>query len=158
MFKKMTPFHYLIIILLALAALATYTLINQKPSPTQSITLKIKDKNFKIELAQSMSQKSLGLGNRQSLCNNCGMLFLYKGEGPLPFWMKNTLIPLDMIWLNSKGTIVDIQTALPEPNTPDHQLKIYQNEKAAQYVLELNAYKAKELDLKIGDTITLPQY
>jgi len=153
----MTPLHYTIITLLTITSLIIYTFVIKKPSPTQTINLKINNQNFKIELAQSLSQKSLGLGNRPSLCNNCGMLFLYKGEGPLPFWMKNTLIPLDMIWLNKSGTIVDIQTALPEPNTPDHQLKIYQNEKAAQYVLELNAYKAKELGLKIGDTINLPQ-
>ena len=153
----MTPLHYILIILLVLASAITYTLITQKTSPLQSITLKIKDQNFKIELAQSLSQKSLGLGNRQSLCSNCGMLFLYKGEGPLPFWMKNTLIPLDLIWLDKSGTIVDIKTAHPEPNTPDHQLKIYQNQKPAQYVLELNANKAKQLDLKIGDTMPLPQ-
>lgn len=152
----MTPLHYLFLGLLIIASLISYTLIFKRPQETNTVTLKIKDQNFKIELAQSLAQKSLGLGNRDSLCQNCGMLFIYQAEGPLPFWMKNTRIPLDMVWLNREGTIVDLKTALPQPNTPDHQLTIYQNQTPAQYVLELNAYKAKELDLKIGDQIPLP--
>ena len=84
------------------------------------------------------------------------MIFIFNKEGIYPFWMKDTLVPLDLIWLNSKGLIVSILTAQPEPNTPITQLKLYQNQKPAKYVIELNANRARELNLKIGDKIEIP--
>lgn len=76
------------------------------------------------------------------------MLFVFEKEALYPFWMKNTLIPLDMIWMDAKGKVVDIKTASPcttdpcpttAPNGP------------ALYVLEINADMSKFIKLKVGD-------
>lgn len=139
-------FSALILIIISIWYLAFFV-----PQNANVVNLKIKDQNYKIEMAVSSAQKIKGLSKRESLCKNCGMLFTFGFETQLPFWMKDTLIPLDMIWLDKNGTVVDIQTAL-ETNS----LKIYQNQTPAQYVLELNANDSNKIGLKIGDTIQLP--
>jgi hypothetical protein len=146
----------LILILVIILSLLAYFLIFKNLTPTDSINIDIKNQTYQFEIAKTMSQKSLGLGNRDNLCQNCGMIFVYQNEGILPFWMKNTHIPLDIIWLDKNGKIVDIKTAQPEPNTPDLKLTIYQNPIPAQYVLEINAKETEKLKLGIGDTIKLP--
>lgn len=123
------------------------------PKPFQKTEITINNKKFTLEIAKTISQKSKGLGKRNSLCENCGMIFNYSNEGIYPFWMKDTLIPLDMIWLNSSNEIVSIYTATTEPNTPLFKLKIYKNDKPAKNIIELNAGQTKELGLKIGDKI-----
>ncbi|MFA7676399.1 MAG: DUF192 domain-containing protein [Candidatus Shapirobacteria bacterium] len=114
------------------------------------VDIKINNTNYKIELAKTVAQKTKGLSQREKLCSNCGMLFIFGYETELPFWMKDTLIPLDMIWLNKDGKIVDIKTANETNST-----KIYQNQSKAQYVLELNANDSQKINLKIGDFIDL---
>ncbi len=116
------------------------------------VDIKINDTNYKIELAQTPTQKIKGLSKRDSLCSTCGMLFVFDSETQLPFWMKDTLIPLDIIWLDKNGKIVSNKTA--EINSQ----KIYQNESPAQYVLELNANDYQKLNLKIGKIIQLPNF
>lgn len=120
---------------------------------SEFINLNIKDQKYKIELAKTSAQKIKGLSKREKLCKNCGMLFIFGFETELPFWMKDTLIPLDMIWLNKDGKVVDIQTA-----TTTSSQKIYKNKLKAQYVLELNATDSQKLNLNIGDLIQLPNF
>jgi uncharacterized membrane protein (UPF0127 family) len=122
--------------------------------PSQIVSIDIKGQKYKIELAKTSAQKMKGLGNRTSLCQNCGMIFIFGFETKLPFWMKDTLIPLDMIWLDSTGKVVDIQTIIDLNNTK----KVYQNQTPAQYVLELNANDSQKLGLNIGDIIKLPNF
>lgn len=117
------------------------------------IKIKIANTDYKIEIASSSAQKIKGLSKRENLCPKCGMLFVFSFETELPFWMKDTLIPLDLIWLDKNGKIVDIKTA-NETNSS----KIYQNQSPAQYVLELNANDSQKLNLKIGDIIPLPNF
>ena len=119
--------------------------------PSNSVKIKINNIDYKIELAKTTSQRSKGLSNRNILCKNCGMLFIFGFETNLPFWMKDTFIPLDMIWLDKNGKIVDIQTI-----TKTNSNKIYQNQTPAKYVLELNANDSQKINLNIGDIIQLP--
>jgi len=119
--------------------------------PSNSVKIKISNIDYKIELAKTTFQRSKGLSNRNILCKNCGMLFIFGFETNLPFWMKDTFIPLDMIWLDKNGKIVDIQTI-----TKTNSNKIYQNQTPAKYVLELNANDSQKINLNIGDIIQLP--
>jgi uncharacterized membrane protein (UPF0127 family) len=121
-----------------------------------SVEIDIKNTKYTLEVANTPSQQTKGLSNRTSLCSTCGMIFVFRNDGIRPFWMKDTLIPLDMIWLNHQDQVVFIQTAEPQLNIPMTQLKIYQNSDPAQYVIELNAGDANKLNLKEGDTIKLP--
>jgi len=108
--------------------------------------LSIKNQEFIVEIARTPAQKSRGLMYRSSLCSNCGMLFDFGIEGQYPFWMKNTLIPLDIIWLNQNGLVVDIKTGQPQ-NT-----NTLTNSSPARYVLETNP---NATGLKIGDQILI---
>ena len=124
-------------------------------TPLKTIEIQFGNTKYNLEVATSMAQKQKGLGSRQNLCSTCGMIFVSGNDGIQPFWMKDTLISLDMIWVKSDGEIVSIQTAKTETGTPLTQLRIYQNTIPAKYVIELNAGDASKLNLKIGDHIKL---
>ncbi len=86
---------------------------------------------------------------REELDSNKGMLFVFSDEAKHSFWMKNTLIPLDIIWINENKEIVFIS----ENNQPcvfDFCPAIYPDEKA-KYVLELNGRTISKINLKVGD-------
>jgi uncharacterized protein len=143
----------LLIIFLVLIVYLIFIIFYRPKTKTTSIVLNNTKYNF--EIAQTIAQKTIGLSNRNTLCKNCGMIFVYPKENIYPFWMKDTLIPLDMIWLDKNGKIVDYKKAFPEPNTPINKLTLYKNTSPAQYVIELNLGDFDKLKLKIGDTIDI---
>lgn len=116
-----------------------------------NISLSIGNQGYYLEVAQTDETRSTGLSQRDNLCFNCGMLFVFDKEGKQNFWMKDTHIPLDIIWLNSKYQIVKIITAV-KTDSED----IYTNSKPAKYAIELNANESFKLGLKVGDTIQFP--
>lgn len=141
------------LIILFLIGLVVFIYLLKKNNPNfQSQEFIIKNQKYNLEVAHTLPQKSLGLSNRTNLCQNCGMIFLFNQNGTLPFWMKDTLIPLDMIWINSIGQVTDIITA-----TQTNSTKILQNTQPAKYVIELNAGESNNIGLKIGDIIDLSQ-
>jgi len=91
-----------------------------------------------------------GLGGRESLPDGRGMLFVFPDSGPHGFWMKDMLIPIDIIWISTEGRVVDIQTAQPEPGVADPQLKRYSPNGEAKYVLEVRAGLAAEKGVNVG--------
>lgn len=113
--------------------------------------LMINNNSYYLEIASTPKQRQIGLSKRTSLCPNCGMLFIFEKEGIYPFWMKDTYVPLDIIWLDNQNKIIKIATVL-ETNSE----KTYVNQQKAKYVIELNANETFKLDLKVGDTILLP--
>ena len=92
-----------------------------------------------------------GLGGRESLPDDRGMLFVFPEPGPHGFWMKDMLISIDIIWISAGGRVVDIQTAQPEPGVADPQLKRYNPSGEATYVLEVRAGLASDKGVKAGD-------
>jgi len=146
------PKYLPIVGILIILGLVLYKLF-LKNSSLETIGITIGGEKFDLEIAKNLSQKSRGLSGRQKLCRNCGMIFIYSNEGTYPFWMKNTLIPLDMIWVNKNGVITDIVTANPKPNIPMAKLTLYKNTSPARYIIELNADRSKELGLKVNTKI-----
>lgn len=124
---------------------------NNKDSLPKEIKVNIKDYNYYLEIASTSQEKQIGLSNRESLCVNCGMLFIFPKQSIYTFWMKDTYIPLDIIWLDKDYKIVKIATVL-ETNSE----KKYSNKVKAKYVIELNANEVFKRDLEIGDVIQLP--
>ncbi len=103
-------------------------------------------KAIKAELA---IDKTRGLQGRKHLCTQCGMIFVFEDESIHNFWMKDTLINLAIIWIDSKGTITHIvNNAQPCSYTdnPYEECKIYTTNKASKYVLEINPSDAKNLN------------
>jgi uncharacterized membrane protein (UPF0127 family) len=100
-----------------------------------------------LELALTDQEKALGLMFRDSLPEDRGMLFPFPHDDVLPFWMKNTMIPLDLIWLSAGGKVVEVKTVQPCRLDP---CASYQNVQPARAVLELNAGAAAKFGIKAG--------
>lgn len=104
--------------------------------------------SFTVELADEPAERSQGLMHRESMAASAGMLFIYERPQRATFWMRNTLIPLDMIFLSDEGVITRIhENAIPLDETtidggPD-----------VLAVLEINAGLAGALGLKVGDEL-----
>ena len=126
-----------------------------KPSTPGTITQNIKDRNFTLEIANTPYLLAKGLSGRSELCPSCGMLFIFKSQAIQSFWMKDTLIPLDIIFIKESGQITDIYNASPERGKSDFQLTLYKSSKPTKYVIELNANTAKNINLKVDDLINL---
>lgn len=108
---------------------------------------------FDVELTVSESEKMRGLMFRESLDEDKGMLFVYDQEGIYPFWMKNTLIPLDIIWIDSDMKIVHINR-----NTQPCEVDVCPSidpEKDAMYVLELNAGISEKFGFEVGNAVDI---
>ncbi|MFH1586781.1 MAG: DUF192 domain-containing protein [Candidatus Diapherotrites archaeon] len=105
-----------------------------------------------VEVADTPDKRSLGLMFRESLGGNEGMLFIFPNEGIYPFWMKNTLIPLDMIWVNGDMKIVHIEHAVP---CVTETCPSYRPANPAKYVVEVNAGFTDEKGIEIGDIVSI---
>lgn len=146
--------NFLIIALIILVIVIIYQVFFNHP-PLNTAPVNIKGQEFNLEIAKTMPQQSLGLGKRDQLCTKCGMIFVWDIEMSRSFWMKDTLIPLDIIFLDKNGQVINFFTAYPEPGVSDLKLKIYRSLSPAKYVVELNAGTAQKLDLHPGDVIKL---
>lgn len=103
---------------------------------------------FKVQIADTDKKREKGLMFVKELPENEGMLFVYDQEWIYSFWMKNTLIPLDMIWIDKDKKIVDIQTAQPCTSAP---CPSYIPAWKAKYILEINAWLSEKYGLKYKD-------
>ena len=104
------------------------------------------------ELATTASDRSQGLMDRGHLHPDRGMLFLFPSPGIYGFWMSHTLIPLDIVWLDSERRIVSI-SAETEPCPSGSSCPIYSPSAPAQFVLELASGEAARRDLQLGDQL-----
>ena len=104
-----------------------------------------------VEIADSDASRAKGLMMRTFLPQGQGMLFIWPEEAPRTMWMKDTFIPLDIIFMDGQGTIVGIATqAVP------HDLSPLGTDRPARYVLEVPAGDADRLGLAVGQSIVLP--
>ena len=126
---------------------------NKTTFQKSSLTIQTKDSEyiFNIEMAITEKERSRGLMYRKELKQTEGMLFLYPEKQIIKMWMKNTLIPLDMIFINNNGKIMDIfKMTIPKdltPIGPDVKLK---------GVLEINGGLTSYLNINKGDFIIHP--
>ena len=121
--------------------------------PEEAQTAVINGRTFSLELAITPEQRRKGLSGRPILATDAGMLFVFDREAHWTFWMKDTLIPLDILFFDGDAHIVDIQTMQPEPGVPDADLYRYQPTSPAQYVLEINAGQAQGFQFEVGMTV-----
>lgn len=106
-----------------------------------------------VELAQDESKRQLGLMYRDTLAENQGMLFIFEGDEDRSFWMKNTVLSLDMIFVNSKNEIVTIHK-----NTTPYSEQSYTSTKPARYVVEVNAGYTDKHKISVGDHIAWSRF
>ena len=106
-------------------------------------------KKFAVELATDEAQRAQGLSYRMRLGPDAGMLFIYQHEQPMAMWMKDTILPLDMVFIGADGRIRNIQQrAVP------NSLAIIPSDGPVKAALELNAGTVERLGIKPGDRVT----
>ncbi|MEK6872684.1 MAG: DUF192 domain-containing protein [Nanoarchaeota archaeon] len=102
---------------------------------------------FTIDIADDNLERQKGLMFREELCFNCGMLFVFEQENNYKFWMKNTLIPLDIIWMNKNFVIQYIAYDVPPCEIEDCPFYSPPKEIKSKYILEVNSGIARKLGL-----------
>lgn len=123
------------------------------PKKLNQPTVSFENKSFQVELAQTDEERQQWLMNREFLDKNKWMLFIFPNEWKHIFWMKNTLIPLDMIWINVnnwENRVVDIQTAIP---CVTDECEIYKPAWDSLFVLEINAWLAEKYGIEVWDLV-----
>ena len=108
-----------------------------------------------VEIADSPDKRAQGLMFRRSMATDRGMLFLFPEPGDQTFWMKNTLISLDIFWLDESGTILHLEPNVPICTRRDDGCPRYQAPHKSLQVLELNAGMAEKLDLAVGNQLKI---
>jgi len=132
---------------IAIIGIFLFTILNR--APTLTISSSSGEHVFSVEVADNLASQSKGLMFRKSLRESRGMLFVWKDEQTRSFWMKNTLIPLDMIFIDSNWTVVEInKNAVPCEET---ECSVYDSRIPAQYVLEINGGLGDGLGINVGD-------
>jgi uncharacterized protein len=106
---------------------------------------------FHVELATTPAQLEQGLMFRQILAPDAGMLFDFQHPSPVSMWMKNTFIPLDMLFIDAQGRILNIAE-----RTVPHSLDTIASAGPARAVLEVNGGTAARLGIRPGDRIVSP--
>ena len=125
------------------------------PPPAKLVL--VNGREVKVEVADTEEKRKVGLSGRTELAENTGMLFVFNPQNVKPiFWMKDTLIPLDLIWINDNKVVqIDANVQPPKAGTPDSQLAKYTPKEPVDYVLEVPAGYAAIHTTMVGDPVDL---
>lgn len=107
----------------------------------------------RVEVADDAEEQAKGLMGRTALGEERGMLFVFPDEQVRSFWMRDTLIPLSIAYIDSEGRIIDIQDMEPRDDDPPH----YVSAEPARYALEVNQGFFDERGVEVGDRVELPR-
>jgi uncharacterized membrane protein (UPF0127 family) len=126
--------------------------LGRSPAGLEQVPLTIssgkKKHRFTVEVARTAEEQATGLMNRSILASNRGMIFPFEPPREASFWMKDTLIPLDMIFVRADGTIANI-----EANTVPLSLQPVYSDGTVAAVLEIAGGRSAELGIKAGDKV-----
>lgn len=109
--------------------------------------VKLANQGYTLEFAANDQQRARGLMYRNELCKQCGMLFDFGESRYVGMWMKNTNIALDVAYINSAGTIVNIEQMQP------HTLQAHHSEEAVRYAIEMNIGWFASQQIAPGDKV-----
>lgn len=131
--------------------LGAATLLSAGADPAGTLVTRSGDHKVDIEVADTPDEREYGLMNRQSMPADSGMLFDFGVDRPVTMWMKNTYIPLDMVFMDAKGVVTHIAV-----NAQPLSLAMIESGGPVRYVLELNGGVASRYGLKVGDRLNHP--
>jgi uncharacterized membrane protein (UPF0127 family) len=135
-------------VLAALAMLLSLPLAACSDESSLTIYSEEGDHIFNVEVVDTPETRAQGLMYVQELADDAGMLFDFQDERPVSFWMRNTFIPLDMIFIESDGTILNIHV-----NARPHDTTSIPSSGPVQYVLEIPGGRSTELGIEAGDRV-----
>jgi len=146
MTKKIIFFAGLLVILLIAILLILFL-----PGATRQITkVKINNTEIKVEIAKTLVEQYFGLSGRDSLCQNCGMLFIFPDKVERTFVTRGMLFPIDIIWIDNEK-IVKIDKELPLPVSLEGEG--YKSGQPVDYVLEVSSGFCQKNNIKAGDRV-----
>lgn len=119
------------------------------PQNFEKVKISLGGQTITVEVADTNPKRERGLMERTSLADNNGMIFIFEDEKVLNFWMKDTLIPLDIGYFNNTKTLIDIQSMQPI-SLIEKVPRIYPSKKPAQYALEMPLGWFAKHKVKIG--------
>ena len=144
---------YLLFIFLILIIIVLFMIFNKDNSDIlEENKICINNKCFIVEIANTPEERTKGLMNRERLDEDKGMLFVFNKEKKYSFYMKNTLISLDIIWININKEVIYIEKNV-QPCQADH-CQNYGPDEKSKYVLELNSGQVDQSNIRIGDKLT----
>lgn len=108
---------------------------------------------FRVELARTVTEKARGLMGRESLPRGNGMLFLYKRPSRLAYWMRNTLIPLDIMFIDRRGVVVRLHE-----NARPHDETLIRSGRRVSAVLEINGGMSRAMGIGPGTQLRHPAF
>lgn len=143
----------LIIALFTVFSFVSHAQLQPPPIEFPKTKIEIAGKTLEVEVAKSHAERERGLMFRKSLPENSGMIFIFENEQPLAFWMKNTLIPLQIGYFDGNRKLVDLQEMVPAP-LGDSRPRSYPSKKPAMYALEMNKGWFTKNNIKLGTQFT----
>lgn len=123
------------------------------PTPSRAAAVELQGQRFSVELATDDTSRQHGLMMRAALAPGHGMLFVFPHTAPQAFWMKNTLIPLDILYFDAEHRLVSMRVDVPPCKTDP--CPTYPSDAPAIYVLELSAGTARRIGAKPGDVLKI---
>ncbi|HVT01286.1 MAG TPA: DUF192 domain-containing protein [Patescibacteria group bacterium] len=153
--KKIILVYIVLIVVVVLLVMVRNggNLLSFLPKGPSNATATVNGKTLSLYLAKTEGDRQKGLSGRKDLGTNQGMLFIFDKKGKPGFWMKDMKFPIDIIYIND-DTVVYIVSDAPAPSGQTSPLTIYYPDQDANYVLEVNAGKAKDLGITNGTKIT----
>ncbi len=129
--------------------------LSQPPDVTEP-KVNINGNEINLKVVKTQQDREKGLGGVASLDAGSGMLFVFENsDKPQIFWMKDMLIPIDIIWIkDGKVVKIDKNVQAPEPGTPENDLVRYSSGQKVDYVLEVNAGYSDANSIKEGDSVS----
>lgn len=155
--KIIFPVLFIILILVVLIAFPKLFLGKDKQMQTEHFpTAKIGEHTINLELADTTQKQMKGLSRRESLGEDSGMLFVFKGSRIRNFWMRGMYFPIDIVWIREDGTVVGCAESVPSPADPKQLIGLERRSspEPVKYVLELNAGKCEEWSIQPGTALS----
>jgi len=135
------------------AAIVIYFYFGRISVIEHKVEVKIARQTIIADVVKTEKDRTRGLGDREMIGINEGMLFLFDKEGEYGFWMKDMEFPIDILWIKG-NTIVGFEEMVdPQRGAEDYELRLYYPPTAIDKVLELSAGRVRLLHTRVGDEI-----
>jgi len=131
-------------VMLSALMMALTGCLNPKPQVFSTVDVLFDDKHLTLELADTDPKRQQGLMYRESLCQDCGMVFVYEQPRQVTYWMKDTFMPLDLAYISEDGLVVQVESLTP------NSLEGKTTKQAIKYVVEMNQGWFAENHISVG--------
>jgi uncharacterized membrane protein (UPF0127 family) len=156
--KKQLISIVVVIIIICAGYLFFFYTFGEEEEQKAMVSFRISDDTFfniTCEIADSESERNKGLMHRENLPEDEGMLFVYDNPQSQSFWMKNTLIPLDIIFIHENKTVLNVHEADLQLDVPDSNLTRYESNGSAKWVVEINQGLSAKNGITSGTKVSI---